>query len=133
MSENLVIAIFLQAWLQSSPWPSRLDIRHRILAPLGIGWYGLSRSNRSAAPVSMTPAPRADGSGPVRANTWELWSVMETYDHGAPASGPPTRRIELPIEKDLDRAACELIRQGKVRGALLSAADSYSFRSWTGV
>jgi hypothetical protein len=32
MSENLVIAIFLQAWLQSSPWPSRLDIRHRILA-----------------------------------------------------------------------------------------------------
>jgi len=32
VSENLVIAIFLQAWLQSSPWPSRLDIRHRILA-----------------------------------------------------------------------------------------------------
>jgi len=81
----------------------------------------------------MTPAPRADGSGPVRANTWELWSVMEIYDHGAPASGPPTRRIELPIEKDLDRAACELIRQGKVRGAQQNAADSYSFRSWTGV
>jgi hypothetical protein len=32
MSENLMIAIFLQAWLQSSPWPSPLDIRHRILA-----------------------------------------------------------------------------------------------------
>jgi hypothetical protein len=32
MSENLIIAIFLQAWLQSSPGPRRLDIRHRILA-----------------------------------------------------------------------------------------------------
>ncbi len=32
MSENLMIAIFLEAWLQSSPWPRRLDIRHRILA-----------------------------------------------------------------------------------------------------
>jgi hypothetical protein len=32
VSENLLIAIFLQVWLQSSPWPSRLDIRHRILA-----------------------------------------------------------------------------------------------------
>ena len=32
MSENLIIAIFLQAWLQSSPWPRHLDIRHRILA-----------------------------------------------------------------------------------------------------
>jgi len=27
-----MIAIFLEAWLQSSPWPGRLDIRHRILA-----------------------------------------------------------------------------------------------------
>ena len=32
MSENLMIAIFLEAWLQSSPWPNRLDSRHRILA-----------------------------------------------------------------------------------------------------
>ena len=32
LSENLIIAIFLQAWLQSSAWPRRLDIRHRILA-----------------------------------------------------------------------------------------------------
>jgi hypothetical protein len=32
VSENLMIAIFLEAWLQSSPWPGRLDIRHRILA-----------------------------------------------------------------------------------------------------
>ena len=32
MSENLILAIFLQAWLQSLPWPSRPDIRHRILA-----------------------------------------------------------------------------------------------------
>ena len=32
MSENLMIAIFLEAWLQSSPWPRRLDTRHRILA-----------------------------------------------------------------------------------------------------
>ena len=32
MSENLMIAIFLEAWLQNSPWPRRLDIRHRILA-----------------------------------------------------------------------------------------------------
>jgi hypothetical protein len=32
MSENLIIAIFLQAWLQSSPWARHLDIRHRILA-----------------------------------------------------------------------------------------------------
>ena len=32
MSENLMIAIFLEAWLQSAPWPNRLDIRHRILA-----------------------------------------------------------------------------------------------------
>ena len=32
MSENLMTAIFLEAWLQSSPWPKRLDIRHRILA-----------------------------------------------------------------------------------------------------
>ncbi len=31
MSESLLIAIFLQAWLQSSPWPDRLDSRHRIL------------------------------------------------------------------------------------------------------
>jgi len=27
-----MIAIFLEAWLQSSPLPGRLDIRHRILA-----------------------------------------------------------------------------------------------------
>jgi hypothetical protein len=32
MGENLMIAIFLEAWFQSSPWPKRLDIRHRILA-----------------------------------------------------------------------------------------------------
>jgi hypothetical protein len=32
MSENLMIAIFLEAWFQSSPWPNRLDGRHRILA-----------------------------------------------------------------------------------------------------
>ena len=32
MSEHLVIAIFLEAWLQSSPWPNRVDSRHRILA-----------------------------------------------------------------------------------------------------
>jgi hypothetical protein len=32
MSENLIIAIFLQAWLQSSPWPRHVDIRHRIVA-----------------------------------------------------------------------------------------------------
>ena len=32
MSEHLMIAIFLEAWFQSSPWPRRPDIRHRILA-----------------------------------------------------------------------------------------------------
>ena len=32
MSKSLLIAIFLQAWLQSSPWPDRLDSRQRILA-----------------------------------------------------------------------------------------------------
>jgi hypothetical protein len=32
MSENLMNAIFLEAWLQSSPWPGHLDNRHRILA-----------------------------------------------------------------------------------------------------
>ena len=32
MSENLMIAIFLEAWLQSSPRSGRPDIRVRILA-----------------------------------------------------------------------------------------------------
>jgi hypothetical protein len=32
MSKSLLIAIFLESWLQSSPWPDRLDSRHRILA-----------------------------------------------------------------------------------------------------
>jgi hypothetical protein len=32
MSKSLLIAIFLQGWLQSSPWPDRLDNRQRILA-----------------------------------------------------------------------------------------------------
>jgi len=34
MSKSLFIAIFLEAWLQSSPWPNRVDSRHRILAKL---------------------------------------------------------------------------------------------------
>ena len=32
MSENLMITIFLEAWLQSSPWPERPDSRQRVLA-----------------------------------------------------------------------------------------------------
>jgi len=32
MSKSLLIAIFLEAWLQSSPWPERPDSRQRILA-----------------------------------------------------------------------------------------------------
>jgi hypothetical protein len=31
VSKNLVLAIFLEAWLQSSPRPNRLDSRRRIL------------------------------------------------------------------------------------------------------
>ena len=32
MSKSLLIAIFLEAWLQSSPWPDRQGSRQRILA-----------------------------------------------------------------------------------------------------
>jgi hypothetical protein len=102
---------------------------------LGIGWYGFSMLNRSAGPASRSaPESPAEEPHPIAAmskpGTWIVWSVMETYNRDALQGdkvGPPSVRTERPDEIDLDRAACELVKQSKVRAAQQrSAGDRLS-------
>jgi hypothetical protein len=58
MSKSLLIAIFLEAWLQSSPWPNRLDRRHRILAQFEVINQVADAPHRAAERHALTAPPR---------------------------------------------------------------------------
>ena|SRR5438876_750394 len=50
--------------------------------------------------------------------TWTLWEVSETTETkqvGSTYVTTPTNYLALPMERDLDRGACELVREGKIR------------------
>jgi hypothetical protein len=115
-----------------------------VLVLVGVVWYGMSRSNRSAVPVaSVTPAPEPPAVEPPnpaaamsKPGTWVLWEVVETYNSDALAGekvGPPSVKSEWPAEIDLDRTACELVRQSKIRAAQQRSADSRYSLSENGV
>jgi hypothetical protein len=59
--------------------------------------------------------------------------LSQTWKGETSAGTPPSSEIELEIEKDLDRGACELVRQGKIRAAQRSAKDFISRESEDGV
>jgi hypothetical protein len=50
--------------------------------------------------------------------TWTLWEISEiteTKRVGSTLETTPTNHLALPIERDLDRSACELVKEGKIR------------------
>ena len=93
-----------------------------IVLLVGIGWYGLAPSHKSAAPAPEPSARSVPGSKP---GTWELWSESKMWKPGAPTN-EPSSSVEMPLELNLDRATCELVKQGKVRGAQQEAANADS-------
>ena len=49
--------------------------------------------------------------------TWTLWEVSEiteTKRVGSTFETTPTSYLALPMERDLDRGACELVKEGKI-------------------
>jgi len=58
MSKSLLIAIFLQAWLESSPWPNRLNSRQRILAQFEVINQVADALRRAADGHSPSAHPR---------------------------------------------------------------------------
>jgi hypothetical protein len=50
--------------------------------------------------------------------TWTLWEVSEITEAkrvGSTFETTPTNYLALPMERDLDRGACELVKEGKIR------------------
>jgi hypothetical protein len=50
--------------------------------------------------------------------TWTLWEVSEITEMkrvGSTFETTPTSYLALPMERDLDRGACELVKEGKIR------------------
>jgi hypothetical protein len=85
-----------------------------------IVWYGLALRNR--VPVAgSAPEPSVERA-PGKPGTWTLWQVSEMYKNNEVSDGPDSKG-ELPVELDLDRAACELVLQTKVRGTQQRAAQ----------
>lgn len=69
------------------------------------------------------PAPNST-TAPI---TWELWHEVKHWKAGVSTSGTPSLHSDMAIEKNLDRSACELVKQGKVRGVQQEAAKATSF------
>jgi hypothetical protein len=86
MSENLILAIFLQAWLQSLPWPSRPDLRYRILAQFeAINQVAdaLRRATDGHAPSTHPRGESCRRSGPPRAarrGSRRSWKSTNPFD-----------------------------------------------------
>src|SRR5947209_1258680 len=50
--------------------------------------------------------------------TWTLWEVSETTETkqvGSTYVTTPTNYLALPMERDLERGACEIVKEGKIR------------------
>src|SRR4030095_887102 len=80
------------------------------------GGQAMMRLARTATLVIaiLLPASRV-GAQPRTWTLWEISEITETKRVGSTFETTPTSYLALPIERDLDRGACELVKEGKIR------------------
>ena len=76
----------------------------------------MTRLARTAALVIAISLPPSVAVAQPR--TWtlrEISEIAETKRVGSTFETTPTNHLALPMERDLDRGACELVKEGKIR------------------